>query len=62
MDDGDPLSVRVEHAGRRFIVRLADHRWWRSTPGEPRAAIPVARQGSEDLLARQLVTALLGKL
>ncbi|WP_306369002.1 hypothetical protein [Nocardiopsis sp. CC223A] len=61
--DGDlPGSVRAEHAGRRITVRLVDGQWWRPMPGEPHAAVPLARQGGEDLLARQLVCELLGRL
>ncbi|CAL9509053.1 hypothetical protein SUDANB121_03612 [Nocardiopsis dassonvillei] len=61
--DGDlPGSVRAEHAGRGLTVRLADGHWWRTIPGEPHSTVPVAPRGSEDLLARHLVTELLGRL
>ncbi|MDT0328141.1 hypothetical protein [Nocardiopsis lambiniae] len=57
-----PDSVRAEHAGRQITVRLVDGQWWRPMPGEPSVTVPVARQGSEDLLARHLVSELLGRL
>ncbi|WP_306369860.1 hypothetical protein [Nocardiopsis sp. CC223A] len=61
--DGDlPGSVRAEHAGRRITVRLMHRQWWRTVPGRPDVTVPVARQGAEDLLARQLVCELLGRL
>ncbi|WP_306368067.1 hypothetical protein [Nocardiopsis sp. CC223A] len=61
--DGDlPGSVRAEHAGRRITIRLVDRQWWRPMPGRPDVTVPLARQGAEDLLARQLVCELLGRL
>ncbi|MFL1378063.1 MULTISPECIES: hypothetical protein [unclassified Nocardiopsis] len=61
--DGDlPFSVRAEHAGRRLTVHLLDHQWRRPMPGRPGTTVPLARQGAEDHLARQLVSELLGRL
>lgn len=62
-EDGDlPDSVRAEHGGRQLTVRLTDGHWWRSMTGDPLLTIPVAPVGSEDLLARHLVSELLGRL
>ncbi|MDT0330104.1 hypothetical protein [Nocardiopsis lambiniae] len=61
--EGDlPGSVCVEYAGRRVMVRYVDRRWWRPMPGEPDVTVPVARSGDEDVLARDLVAELLGRL
>ncbi len=61
--DGDlPGSVRAEHAGRRVDVRYSDRHWWRTMPGDPRVTVPIAPEGSEHTLARDLVAELLGRL
>ncbi|MDE3720499.1 hypothetical protein PWG71_03800 [Nocardiopsis sp. N85] len=61
--DGDlPGSVRAEYAGRHVTVRYVDHRWWRPMWGEPHVTVPVAHEGGEDHLARDLVSELLGRL